>query len=85
VSNLNKLEGVSNYISWSFYLQNILMKDNSCRFVDPIVMDPIKAIEFTLLWAMALTTIALAINDVFFVIANVWDPRDSWGCLAQRY
>ncbi len=66
------------------------MKDDLCRFVDPIVMDPIftypiKAIEFILLWAMALTTIALANKDVAIVIASVWDPRDSWGCLTQRY
>jgi hypothetical protein len=34
---------------------------------------------------MALTIIALALKVVFFVIANVWDPRDNWGCLAQWY
>jgi hypothetical protein len=53
--------------------------------MDPIFTYPIKAIEFILLWAMALTTIALANKDVAIVIASVWDPRDSWGCLTQRY
>jgi hypothetical protein len=41
MSKTNKLRGVSNFNAWKFKMENIFMRDNFWRFIDPNNINPI--------------------------------------------
>jgi hypothetical protein len=41
MSKMNKLRGVSNFNAWKFKMENIFMRDNFWRFIDPNNINPI--------------------------------------------